>query len=323
MSATLPDATARARKPDWLKVRAPGGENYQTIKGLLRELKLHTVCEEAACPNVGECWAGGTATLMLMGDTCTRGCKFCHVKTGNPRGALDHDEPRKVAEALAKLRLTYVVLTSVDRDDLADGGADHIGRTVEAIKEQSPATLVEVLVPDFRGDPSAVERVVRSGCDVYAHNVETIARLTRRVRDGRCDYRVSLGTLRYAKQLKPSLFTKSSVMLGLGETVAEVEQTMDDLREVGCDILTLGQYLRPSDWHLPVETFVPPETFRQLEATGLAKGFLTVPSGPLVRSSYRAGEKFLEGLLRQRAAARGAVSTAAARATGSVPSLEA
>ncbi len=294
----MPASTQTTPKPEWLKIRPPGGEKYLEIKGLLRKLKLHTVCEEAACPNVAECWGGGTATLMLMGDTCTRGCKFCHVKTGNPKGALDPHEPENVAIALASLTLTYVVLTSVDRDDLLDGGADHFAKTVEAIKRLSPKMLVEVLVPDFQGDKAAIARIVESGADVIAHNVETIERLTQKVRDGRCGYQQSLDVLKEVKRLKPSVATKTSVMLGLGETRQEVEKTMDDLREAGVNILTLGQYLRPSTWHLPVHEFVTPAVFRELETVGIQKGFWFVPSGPLVRSSYRAGEKFLESKLR-------------------------
>lgn len=289
-----------ARKPEWLKIRPPGGENYSQIKALLRELKLHTVCEEAACPNVSECWGGGTATLMLMGDTCTRGCKFCHVKSGNPQGLLDLEEPTKVATALAKLGLTYVVLTSVDRDDLPDGGADHFGRTVEETKKRIPEMLIEVLTPDFRGDKNAIARVIASGVDVFAHNIETVARLQKKVRDGRCSYEQSIEVLRYAKELRPAVYTKSSIMIGVGETKEEVFQAMDDLRAVGVSILTLGQYLRPSSWHLPVEEYAPPELFEEYERVGLEKGFLCVPSGALVRSSYRAGEKFLEGLLRSK-----------------------
>jgi lipoic acid synthetase len=237
---------------------------------------------------------------MLMGDTCTRGCKFCHVKTGNPKGRLDPHEPENVAQAIGELGLTYIVLTSVDRDDLPDGGADHFGQTVEAIKRRSPQTLVEVLVPDFRGDEKAIDRILASGVDVFAHNIETIERLTRAVRDGRCGYRQSLEVLGYAKRARPNIYTKSSIMLGLGETPDEVCTAMDDLRAVGVDIVTLGQYLRPSSWHIAVEQYVPPAVFQKLEAVGLEKGFLCVPSGPLVRSSYRAGEKFLEGLLRSR-----------------------
>lgn len=293
----LPQA---APKPEWLKIRPPGGENYLKIKALLRQLKLNTVCEEAACPNVSECWGGGTATVMLMGDTCTRGCKFCHVKSGNPKGVLDLDEPENVSTAIAELALTYVVLTSVDRDDLPDGGGNHIGLTVEAIKRKRPETLVEILVPDFRGDLDAVRRVVDSGPDVFAHNIETVERLQKRVRDGRCSYEQSLSVLRTAKTHRPSVITKSSIMLGLGETKEELAQSMDDLRAVGVEILTIGQYLRPSHWHLPVEAYIPPAFFKELEQMGLEKGFLSVPSGPLVRSSYRAGEKFLEGLLRKK-----------------------
>ncbi len=295
----MPTPTPIIRKPDWLKIRPPGGEKYLEIKGLLRGLKLHTVCEEAACPNVAECWGGGTATLMLMGDTCTRGCKFCHVKTGNPKGLLDPHEPENVALALSKLSLTYVVLTSVDRDDLPDGGAEHFGRTVEAIKRLSPNMLVEVLIPDFQGDKLAIRRIVDSGADVIAHNVETIERLSKKVRDGRCDYEQSLEVLREVKRLKPKAVTKSSIMLGLGESKEEVMKAMDDLRASGCDILTLGQYLRPSTWHLPVDEYVTPAIFKELEEIGLQKGFWFVPSGPLVRSSYRAGEKFLESKLRE------------------------
>ena len=293
-------APLKSPKPDWLKIKPPGGENYARIKGLLRELKLHTVCEEAACPNVAECWSGGTATLMLMGDTCTRGCKFCHVKTGNPAGLLDRDEPENVAKALAELGLNYVVLTSVDRDDLPDGGADHIARTVEGIKARRPEMVVETLVPDFRGDEKAVERVAHCGIDVFAHNVETVERLQKRVRDGRCDYRQSLDVLAAAKRMKPELVTKSSIMIGLGETKEELLTTMDDLRSVGVEILTFGQYLRPSSWHLPVEEYLPPAYFQELETMGLAKGFLCVPSGPLVRSSYKAAEHFIEGMVRAR-----------------------
>lgn len=287
-----------ARKPEWLKIKPPGGENYLKIKELLRGLKLHTVCEEASCPNVSECWGGGTATVMLMGDTCTRGCKFCHVKSGNPRGELDKDEPENVARAISELGLTYVVLTSVDRDDLADGGAGHIAQTVRNLKAYRSGTLVEILTPDFRGDLEAVRTVMDAGPDVFAHNVETVDRLQKQVRDGRCSYRQSLDVLAEAKKRRPKAITKSSLMVGLGETEAEMAQAMDDLRAVGVQILTIGQYLRPSNWHIAVEEYVKPETFKLYEEMGLAKGFLCVPSGPLVRSSYRAGEKFIEGMLR-------------------------
>jgi len=287
-------------KPEWLKIRPPGGENYSRIKELLKGLKLHTVCEEARCPNVAECWGGGTATVMLMGDTCTRACRFCHVKSGNPKGVLDPNEPENVAKAIAELKLRYVVLTSVDRDDLPDGGADHFARTVEEIKKHSPETLVEVLIPDFQGDEKSVERICLSGVDVIAHNIETVERLTSHVRDRRCGYQQSLNVLKKVKDYYPGIYTKSSIMVGLGEAREEIFKAMDDLRNVGVQIVTLGQYLRPTTWHLPVEEYVHPDTFKDYEKIGLEKGFLCVPSGPLVRSSYRAAEKFLEGLLRSR-----------------------
>jgi len=288
------------RKPEWLRVRPPSGENYAHLKGLFRSLDLHTVCEEAHCPNVWECWGGGTATIMLMGDTCTRGCHFCAVKSGNPHGILDLDEPRKVAIALSDLDLTYVVLTSVDRDDLADGGASHFAKTVREIKDRRPDLLVEALIPDFQGDLEAVRSVVDAGVDVLDHNIETVERLQAVVRDRRANYGQSLRVLRGAKGMRDGLFTKSSIMLGLGETRDEVLETMRDLREADVDIVTLGQYLRPSDWHLPVREFVPPETFDQLREAGEAMGFAYVAAGPLVRSSYRAGEFFLEKVIRDR-----------------------
>ena len=288
------------RKPDWLRVRPPAGENYVHLKGLLRSLDLHTVCEEAHCPNVWECWGGGTATIMLMGDTCTRGCRFCAVTSGNPHGILDIDEPRKVAIALSELDLTYVVLTSVDRDDLPDGGAAHFARTVREIKARSPRIIVEALIPDFQGDLEAVRTVVDGGVDVLDHNVETVERLQATVRDRRASYRQSLAVLEGAKGMREDIFTKSSIMLGLGETEDEVVQTMRDLRAAGVDILTLGQYLRPSTWHLAVEEYIPPETFDRYREIGESMGFLYVASGPLVRSSYRAGEFFLEKVIHAR-----------------------
>jgi len=288
------------RKPDWLRVRPPAGENYVRLKGLLRSLDLHTVCEEAHCPNVWECWGGGTATIMLMGDTCTRGCRFCAVTSGNPHGVLDLDEPKKVAIALAELDLTYVVLTSVDRDDLPDGGASHFARTVREIKARRPEMILEALIPDFQGDLDAVRTVVDAGVDVLDHNVETVQRLQRTVRDPRANYRQSLRVLEGAKGMREGLFTKSSIMLGLGEREDEVEATMRDLRTAGVDILTLGQYLRPSTWHLAVDAYIPPETFDRYRELGEGLGFLYVASGPLVRSSYRAGEYFLEKVIRDR-----------------------
>jgi len=287
-------------KPDWLKVRAPVGETWRSLKDLLRGKTLHTVCEEARCPNVGECWGGGTATVMIMGDTCTRGCRFCAVTTGNPRGWLDPLEPENTAEALERMGLRYVVLTSVDRDDLPDGGAAHFAATVRAIKRRTPDMVVEVLIPDFRGDVHALRRIVESGADVVAHNVETVERLTPRVRDRRATYEQSLRVLADLKSIDPALFTKSSIMVGLGETADEVDGAMRDLRRVGVDVLTLGQYLRPSQKHLPVVEYVHPDQFEAWRRAGEAMGFMYVASGPLVRSSYRAGEFFLEGLVRRR-----------------------
>ncbi len=294
------------RKPEWLRVRAPSGDRYGHLKGLLRDLNLHTVCEEAHCPNVGECWGGGTATIMLLGDLCTRGCRFCAVRSGNPRGLVDAEEPRHVAEAIADLGLTYVVLTSVDRDDLPDGGAAHFAATIQEIKARDADVLVEALIPDFQGDLEAVRTVVEAGPDVLDHNLETVRRLQGVARDRRANYAQSLGVLRAAKALRQGILTKSSLMLGLGETREEVLEAMRDLRANGVDLLTLGQYLRPSEWHLPVQEYVSPEAFDDLREAGEGLGFRYVAAGPLVRSSYRAGEFFLERVLRNRDALAGA-----------------
>lgn len=288
------------RKPEWLKIRPPSGENYRRIKSLLRERDLHTVCEEAHCPNVHECWGGGTATFMLMGDVCTRGCRFCAVHTGNPRGELDLFEPFKIAQTIADLGLDYVVLTSVDRDDLPDGGASHFARTVRAIKYADPSIIVETLIPDFRGDTEALEALADAGPEVIAHNVETTTRLTPTVRDVRATYDQSLFVLRTLKEFSPGTFTKSSIMVGLGETEEEVRETMEDLREVGVDFLTLGQYLRPTQRHLEVRHYVPPEQFERYRELGEHLGFLYVAAGPLVRSSYRAGEFFTKSVIEAR-----------------------
>ncbi len=286
-------------KPDWLKVRAPAGENYERLKILLRKLDLHTVCEEAHCPNIHECWGGGTATLMLMGDTCTRACRFCMVKSGNPTGELDQWEPFKVAYALAELELDYVVLTSVDRDDLPDGGAHHFARTISEIKQRNPELIVEVLIPDFRGDLEALKKVVDAKPHVISHNVETTRRLTPKVRDPRAGYDQSLTVLRTIKGMDQTIYTKSSLMLGFGESDEELTQTMKDLRAVNVDILTLGQYLRPSVRHLPVIEYVPPERFDYFRKVGEELGFLYVASGPLVRTSYRAGEFFIQKIIKE------------------------
>lgn len=288
-------------KPEWLKVRPPTGENYDRIKLLLRKLDLHTVCEEAHCPNVHECWSGGTATLMLMGDTCTRACRFCMVKSGNPKGEIDQWEPFKVSYALAELNLDYVVLTSVDRDDLPDGGAHHFARTIREIKQRNPDLLVEVLIPDFRGDLLALKEVVNARPHVISHNLETTRLLTPKVRDPRATYEQSLTVLAAIKQMDRTIFTKSSIMLGLGETDRELVQTMQDLRARDVDILTLGQYLRPSLRHLPVIEYVRPERFEYFRTVGEELGFVYVASGPLVRTSYRAGEFFLKSMIKNSA----------------------
>lgn len=289
----------QGKKPSWLRVPAPGGENYVRIKESLRERGLHTVCEEARCPNMGECWRGGTATFMLLGDTCTRACAFCAVKTGNPRGRVDQDEPEKLAESVRGLGLRYVVLTTVDRDDLEDGGAAHFAASIRALHGLGEGILVEVLTGDFRGREPSIRAVLDAEPEVYAHNVETVERLTPRVRDVRASWRQSLGVLELAKRIRPASFTKSSLQLGHGEERGEILAALADLRAAGVDLLTLGQYLRPSPKHLPVERFVPPAEFAELREQALALGFLHVASGPLVRSSYRAGEHFIEDVLRR------------------------
>ncbi|HEV8325343.1 MAG TPA: lipoyl synthase [Myxococcota bacterium] len=293
---------APIRKPEWLKVRAPGGAAYTALKERVRRLGLHTVCEEAQCPNIGECWGGGTATLMLMGDVCTRGCRFCAVSHGRPP-ALDPAEPENAAEATVAAGFDYVVLTSVNRDDLPDGGAAHFAATIRAIKRRAPALLVECLIPDFMGDAAALATVVAARPDVLAHNVETTRALTPAVRDARTDYDQSLAVLRRARETAAArgqrMLTKSSLMLGLGEPEADVLQAMRDLRAAGCDVLTLGQYLRPSLKHLPVVEYVHPDRFAALQRTAVGElGFRYVAAGPLVRSSYRAGEYFIASMLR-------------------------
>jgi lipoic acid synthetase len=276
------------RKPAWLRAPMPGGDGFDAVRRTVREHRLATVCEEAKCPNIGECWNAGTATLMLMGEVCTRACRFCAVDTGNPQGWLDDDEPENSARSVRLMGLRYVVLTSVDRDDLEDGGAGHFAACVRAIKRMNPDTAVEALTPDFEGVLADVETVVDSGVDVFAQNVETVRRLTHPVRDPRASYEQTLSVLAHAKKRRPSLLTKTSLMLGLGETDEEIVETMDDLRRVGVDILTLGQYLRPTVNHLPVERFVTPAEFESYRAAALERGFLECVAGPLVRSSYRA-----------------------------------
>ncbi len=282
------------RKPPWLRVRLGGGARYESVRRTVHEHRLATVCEESHCPNIGECWNNGTATIMLMGDVCTRACRFCAVDTGNPHGWLDPEEPAHAAESVRLMGLRYVVLTSVDRDDLADGGAAHYAACVRAIKARNPETAVEALTPDFAGDRGAVATVVDSGLDVFAQNLETVERLTHVVRDPRAGYGRTLEVLAHAKAHRNDVLTKSSLMLGLGETDSEIHRAMADLRDHGVDIVTLGQYLRPTVNHLPVHRWVPPEAFERHRQQGLALGFLEVAAGPLVRSSYRA-DRILEG----------------------------
>ncbi|XP_076751737.1 lipoyl synthase, mitochondrial [Xylocopa sonorina] len=294
----------RLRLPPWLKTEIPIGKNFSRLKSQLRQLRLSTVCEEARCPNIGECWGGdkhgtATATIMLMGDTCTRGCRFCSVKTSRSPLPLDPEEPVNTATAISDWGLDYVVLTSVDRDDLSDGGASHIAETVKEIKKRSNI-LVECLVPDFRGNENCVATIVNSNLDVFAHNIETVERLTPFVRDRRAEYRQSLKVLKAAKTFNAELITKSSIMLGLGESDEEIEQTMRDLREIGVDALTLGQYMQPTKRHLKVIEYITPEKFKMWEKIGNELGFLYTASGPLVRSSYKAGEFFLTNILNKR-----------------------
>jgi len=278
------------RKPPWIRVKAPVSREYHETRRIVREHNLHTVCEEAACPNIGECWTKGHATMMIMGETCTRACGFCNVATGRP-GALDPFEPTNVGAAVAKLGLAHVVVTSVDRDDLRDGGAAHFAAVIGAIREATPGTTIEVLTPDFLRKDGALEVVVAAKPDVFNHNLETVPRLYRPVRPG-ADYRHSIGLLARAKHIDPALFTKSGIMVGLGEDEGEVRGVMDDLRAGAVDFLTIGQYLQPTPKHLTVERFVTPEEFKSYEAAAYERGFLMVAATPLTRSSYHAGEDF-------------------------------
>jgi lipoyl synthase len=304
MSMMEPDLNLK-RKPDWLKVRLPRGKAFQQLKATRQTLGLATVCEEARCPNLAECWAGGTATFMILGDICTRGCRFCAVSTGNPNGWVDQEEPHKLAHAIQQAGWRYVVLTTVDRDDLPDGGAAHMAACITAIKQAVPHILVEVLIGDYQGSMSALNTVLAARPHVLAHNLETVDRLTPVVRDRRAGYQQSLTVLRQVKplsaQLGVTILTKSSLMLGLGETDTELQQAMTDLRHAHVDVLTLGQYLQPSAKHLPVHRFVTPQAFQQWQHVAeTTHGFLYCASGPLVRSSYKAGEYFMEQLVKAR-----------------------
>lgn len=276
------------RKPTWLRVKSQNSSKYRELKSIVSDKKLHTVCEEAMCPNIQECWSHGTATFMLLGSVCTRACRFCAVDTGNPKGILDKDEPNKVANSIAHMNLKYAVLTSVNRDDLIDGGAEHFSHTIQAIKEKVPEVIVEALVPDFLGNKKSIEVLLNSKLEVFAQNLETVSRLTKRVRDPRAGYDQTLEVLSYAKQYSPSVITKTSLMFGLGETEEEILKTFDDIRETGVDVLTLGQYMRPTVNHLPVEKWYTPEEFAYFKDLAIEIGFLEVASGPMVRSSYRA-----------------------------------
>ncbi|TNF61425.1 MAG: lipoyl synthase [Deltaproteobacteria bacterium] len=293
-----------ARKPDWLRVRLPAGPQHAEFQGLksrFRDRGLHTVCEEARCPNIFECWGQGTATVMILGETCTRGCRFCSVNTGKPGGIVDPDEPDNTALSLAEMGLAYVVLTMVDRDDLTDGGAAHVAKTVRRIKHHSPELRVETLVGDFGGHRDDIRTVVQEGRpDVFAHNVEVVPRLQRPIRDARCSWNRSINTLAAAKEIGSSV-TKSSLMVGLGEGRDEVLEAMQLLRDADVDVLTIGQYLQPTKRHAPVERYVEPAEFADYEQAGLEMGFRFVASGPLVRSSYRAAEAFLTEVLGEEA----------------------
>ncbi|KAH0015721.1 Lipoyl synthase, partial [Aureobasidium melanogenum] len=294
------------RLPEWLKTPVPSSNNFKKIKNDLRGLNLHTVCEEARCPNISDCWGGSdksaaTATIMLMGDTCTRGCRFCSVKTSRKPPPLDVHEPENTAEALSRWGLGYVVLTSVDRDDLADGGAHHFASTIIKIKQKAPTMLVEALTGDYAGDLEMVKVVAQSGLDVYAHNMETVEALTPFVRDPRAKFRQSLAVLKAAKEAKEGLITKTSLMLGLGETEDQLWDTLKELRKIDVDVVTFGQYMRPTKRHMKVEEYVSPEKFELWRQRALDMGFLYCASGPLVRSSYKAGEAFIENVLKKRA----------------------
>ena len=299
-AARAPQIPMKSPKPSWLKVPLPGGEGYTRLKALTQELKLHTVCQEARCPNIGECWKGehATMTLMVLGDECTRRCRFCAVKTVLKAAPPDPDEPAHVGQAVAAMKLGYVVITSVDRDDLPDGGSGHYAQCIREIRTRASETVIETLIPDYQGEQLAT--LMAAAPDVLAHNVEVVSRLQRKIRDPRCSFERSLETLRGAKLHQPNVFTKSSIMLGLGETDAEVRSTLKDLRGVGVDVVTLGQYLQPSKWHLPVAEYVHPSRFDAWKAEAEALGFLFCASGPLVRSSYKAGEMFVEKYLRTR-----------------------
>ena len=290
------------QKPPWLKIRPPSSGTFGHIKDIVAQSGVATVCQEAHCPNMSECWSGGTATFMVMGDTCTRACKFCAVKTAFPAPPLNINEPRNLALAISKMNLDYVVVTSVDRDDIKDQGASHFAECIRQLREHAPGVLVEVLIPDFRGKDELIQMIVDAKPDVIAHNIETVKSLQRKVRDPRANYEQSLHVLDYVKKADLSIHTKSSIMLGLGEQEDEVIDAMHDLKAIGVSIVTFGQYLRPSSWHIPVAEYVKPEQFELFRQKGEEIGFAFVASGPFVRSSSRAGELFIKNILQKQKA---------------------
>jgi len=287
------------KKPEWLRIRLPSGENYVNVRQTIASLGLHTVCEEARCPNIGECWGGGTATIMIMGDVCTRGCRFCSVTSGRPL-YLDPYEPERVAKAIKKWGLRYVVITSVCRDDLQDGGANHIAKTIKEIKVQCPETIIEPLIPDFHGNRHAIETVADAGPEVISHNIETVARLSPLIRDSRATYKQSLRVLEMIKDIDYKIYTKSSMMLGLGEMEEEVMQAAKDLRSAGVDMVSIGQYLQPTSRHVPVKEYIAPEKFDSYRKSIEKMGFAYTVAGPFVRSSYKAGELFIKNIVYNR-----------------------
>ncbi|MDO8627582.1 MAG: lipoyl synthase [Candidatus Diapherotrites archaeon] len=292
--------TQIGQKPEWLKIRPPTTEQYSQLRQKISGLKLVTVCQEAHCPNMAECWSGGTATFMVLGDTCTRGCRFCAIKTARKGQEVDEDEPRKLAEQIREMNLKYVVITSVDRDDLEDQGAGHFASCIREIKKLNPGMLVEVLTPDFRGRTDLMQKIIDAKPEVIAQNIETVKRLTHKVRDPRAGYEQTLKILEFVKKTTPEIFTKSSIIAGFGETEQEVLETMGDLRKHGVQILTLGQYLQPSKNHFPLQEYVSPEQFEKYKQFALEKGFDFCASGPFVRSSYKAGELFVENVLKKK-----------------------
>jgi len=285
------------KKPSWLKIKLEKKDNFSDVKDILKENNLVTVCEEAHCPNISECWNSGTATFMIMGNSCTRACKFCAVKTAFPGKPLDKEEPKKIANVLKKWNLDYVVITSVDRDDLKDQGSNHFSDCIREVRKENPSILIEVLIPDFKGQKELIKNVIDVKPNVIGHNIETVERLQKFVRDPRANYNQSLGILKYVKEVDDEIYTKSSIMLGLGETEEEVTKAMKDLREINVDFLTLGQYLRPSLKHIEVKEYVSPDKFNFYKKIGEELGFLYVASGPFVRSSYKAGEFFIKSLI--------------------------